>query len=170
MTETPRGAHPQLTVGRTVLEFTPRVWAAGGCATVLILILTAANNWNVWLGVGFGTATVLGSIIGVLLQPAKAAPDHQQHARSAVQRLSFAIDPVMDAQSVISSLATEVEDVLHQARLLGASGDLDRAQQMLGLAAVDWETVAPGVAAEVLAERALGHRRLRELSRKESID
>lgn len=169
MTHPPKD-YPQLTIGSTVLVFTPNVWLAGFCALALTVISTAINNWNWWLGAGLGLSAVLGAIIGVLLQPAKAAPDHKQHARSAVQRLGFAIDPVLDAQSVVTSLTDEIVDVLHQARLLGASGDLDRAKQMLGLAAVDWETVAPGVAAEVLAERELGRKRLHELSRRESID
>lgn len=154
--------------GQSFLAFSRKFWWAAGLSAVVILagVLASANGW--FNGLLLAAPTILGAVIGILLQPTPKPVDHGPTATASVERLMDMGHAIEDSQTAITELAKESQDGLTKLRLLSAQDGLLRQTEHVQRSVTDWDEVSPGVVEKVRAKRDKGRQIFFDLVRREA--
>jgi hypothetical protein len=157
---------PVVHFGKYMFVLGPRVWIALVLAAVIIVIGFATNPTNPLFGGLIAISTVLGLILGVLLQVVPAPEDHSQRIGGALRALATITDSVRDTSSMVDRLALATLEETTKVGLLAVQADLLRTIKEIDLSMLDWEFMSPGSLERLVEDRAKGQKALERLSNK----
>lgn len=166
MTSTPpEQQYPVLRFRRWMLVLGPRFWLAILVAGAIIAIGFITNPKEPSVGVWVAISTILGTVLGVVLQVLPVPDDYSERAASAVRGLATAADTMQTASVILDRVSGDSREQRTLTGLAAVQGNLVAAIDQVQVAMLDWDRVAPGVVESHLADRSRGRDILERMSK-----
>lgn len=143
----------------------PRFWVAVGVAAVIIAIGFLSSPTNPGVGVLVAVGTLLGTVLGVLLQVVPIPEDHSGKAAAALRGLSSIRDAIGDMSTMVDQIAGSTSEQRTKAGLVAVQQNLIRSSGEVSHSMLDWDRLAPGSLESFVEERDIGRRTLARLSK-----
>ena len=152
------------------LYFGGKFWTAAGLVVACLVLSYFADAETSWGRALLSGVTILGVVIGVLLQPSAKPEDHSPRARQAIQMLFTGHQLLDDVRTVAGQISEQDDLVRTRVGLANMNQDLSRAQSNLLASMAQWDEIAPGAVEESRRTQMRGRQILTELAAKEGTD
>lgn len=166
----PEKKYPVVQFKKWMLVLGPRFWVAVVVAGLIIIIGFATNPTNPDVGVWVAVSTILGTVLGVILQVLPVPDDHSERSAGAVRGLATTADTLQNASVMLDRVASETREQRTQTGLAAVQGNIVAAVNQIQIAMLDWDQIAPGVVEAHVADRSRGREILERMSRELGTD